>query len=233
MPEAGSTLIFETGSQSRKGGVDMTLRIGDRAPNFKARTTHGPIDLYDWMGDDWALLFSHPADFTPVCTTELGEVARMQPEFERRGVKVIGLSADTLDNHEEWVKDIEDTQGVKLNYPVIADPDHNVADRYDMLHTDGDLMAAGRTAFVIDSDKRIRLMITYPESTGRNFDEILRAIDSLKLTTDFGLATPVNWVRGQDVIVPPSLSADEVERLFPKGYTEVNRYLRTAADPAS
>jgi len=210
----------------------MALRLGDKAPNFTAQTTTGNIDLYEWMGDDWALFFSHPADFTPVCTTELGQVAKMKKEFDRRGVKVIGLSIDSLEDHKRWLRDIEETQGVRLNYPVIADPQRKVADRYDMVHTNGDLMVAGRSAYVIDSDKKIRLVITYPESTGRNFGELLRAIDSLKLTTDYGLATPVNWMRGQDVIVPPSLSDDEARKRFPHGWTEVNHYLRMVADPA-
>lgn len=209
----------------------MALRIGDRAPNFKARTTEGPIDFYEWMGKDWAFLFSHPADFTPVCTTELGQVARMKEEFDRRGVKVLGLSIDSIEDHKKWALDIEETQGVKLNFPVIADPKRLVADAYDMVHMNGDLMAAGRAAFVIDSNKKIRLIISYPETTGRNFHEILRAIDSLKLTTDYGVATPANWVSGQDVIILPSLSDQQIRDRFPNGWTEHTHYLRTVADP--
>lgn len=209
----------------------MALRIGDKAPNFKAQTTNGPIDFYDWLGDDWVFLFSHPADFTPVCTTELAQVARMKGDFDRRGVKVLGLSVDSLEDHKKWIGDIEDTQGVKLNFPVIADPKRVVADKYDMIQMNGDLMAAGRSAFVIDNKKKIRLMITYPETTGRNFHEVLRAIDSLQLTTDYRVATPANWVSGQEVIILPTLSEQEVRERFPMGWTEHTHYLRMVADP--
>jgi alkyl hydroperoxide reductase subunit AhpC len=209
----------------------MALRIGDEAPDFKAQTTNGPIDFYEWMGDEWVFLFSHPADFTPVCTTEIGQVARMKEEFDRRGVKVLGLSVDSLDDHKRWVSDIEETQRVKLNFPVIADSKRLVADTYGMIQLNGDLMAAGRSAFVIDSDKKIRLIITYPETTGRNFHEILRAIDSLMLTDKYGVATPANWVSGQEVIILPSLSDQEIRDRFPKGWTEHTHYLRMVDDP--
>ena len=209
----------------------MALKLGDRAPNFKAQTTEGSIDFYEWMGNDWALLFSHPADFTPVCTTELGYVARMKREFERRGVKVIGLSVDTLSNHKRWLTDIEETQGVRLNYPVIADPKREVADLYGMIHTNGNALTTGRSVYVIDADKKVRLILTYPESTGRNFDEILRAIDSLQLTSDYEVATPVNWTRGQDVMILPSVSKELATKRFPMGWKEQNAYIRMVPDP--
>jgi len=209
----------------------MALKLGDRAPNFKAQTTEGSIDFHEWMGNDWALLFSHPADFTPVCTTELGHVARMKREFERRGVKVIGLSVDTLSNHKRWLTDIEETQGVRLNYPVIADPKREVADLYEMIHTNGNALTTGRSVYVIDADKKVRLILTYPESTGRNFDEILRAIDSLQLTSDYEVATPVNWTRGQDVMILPSVSKELATKRFPMGWKEQNAYIRMVPDP--
>jgi len=210
----------------------MTIQVGDIAPNFEAQTTNGNIDLYDYMGDDWLFFFSHPADFTPVCTTELGEVARIKHRFDKRRVKVLGLSVDNLQDHRAWIKDIEKVQGVKLNFPVIADPDRTVADLYGMIQgSNGNLMAAGRLAMVIDTNKKVRLTICYPESTGRNFNEILRAIDSLKLTEEWGVATPANWVQGDNVIISPTTTNDEARSLFPKGWTEHNRYLRMVADP--
>jgi alkyl hydroperoxide reductase subunit AhpC len=209
----------------------MALRLGDTAPDFQAQTTHGPVDFHSWMGDDWAVLFSHPADFTPVCTTELGYLAKLKPEFDRRGIKVIGLSVDSVSDHEAWSQDIEDTQGVKLNFPLIADSDRKVADAYDMIHPNADNTATVRSVFVIDDSKVIRLIITYPASTGRNFDEILRAIDSLKLTSDHMVATPVNWMRGEDVIIVPSLSNEEAKRRFPHGWDEQKPYLRVVPDP--
>ncbi len=171
----------------------MAIRLGDTAPNFKTQTTEGEIDFYDWMGDDWAILFSHPKDFTPVCTTELGVVAKLKSEYNKRGVKVIGVSVDGVKEHEGWSKDIEDTQGVKLNFPLIADSDRKVSDKYDMIHPNANDTLTVRSVFVIDNNKKVRLTLTYPASTGRNFDEILRAIDSLKLTTEHPVATPVNW----------------------------------------
>jgi alkyl hydroperoxide reductase subunit AhpC len=209
----------------------MALKLGDKAPNFKAQTTQGSIDFYEWMGNDWALLFSHPADFTPVCTTELGCVAKMKREFDRRGVKVVGLSVDTLSNHKQWLTDIEETQKVSLNYPVIADPKREVADLYGMIHTNGDVLTTGRSVYVIDANKKVRLIITYPESTGRNFDEILRAIDSLQLTSDYEVATPVNWKRGQDVMILPSVSKELATKRFPMGWKEQNSYIRLVPDP--
>jgi alkyl hydroperoxide reductase subunit AhpC len=209
----------------------MALNLGDKAPNFKAQTTQGSIDFYEWMGNDWALLFSHPADFTPVCTTELGYVAKIKREFDRRGVKVIGLSVDSLGNHKKWLADIEETQKVSLNYPVIADPKREVADLYGMIHTNGNVLTTGRSVYVIDADKKVRLIITYPESTGRNFDEILRAIDSLQLTSDYEVGTPVNWTRGQDVVILPSVSKELAMKRFPMGWKEQNSYLRMVPDP--
>jgi alkyl hydroperoxide reductase subunit AhpC len=210
----------------------MTIQVGHTAPNFEAQTTNGRIDLYDWMGDDWLFFFSHPADFTPVCTTELGQVARMKHKFDKRKVKVLGLSVDDLQDHRAWLKDIESTQGVKLNFPVIADPDRTIADLYGMIQgSNGNIMTAGRLATIIDAAKKVRLTLCYPESTGRNFNEILRAIDSLKLTAEYGVATPANWVQGDNVIISPATSNDEARSLFPNGWTEHNHYLRTVADP--
>jgi len=209
----------------------MALKLGDKAPNFKAQTTQGSIDFYEWMGNDWALLFSHPADFTPVCTTELGYVAKIKRDFDRRGVKVIGLSVDTLSDHKRWLSDIEETQKVSLNYPLIADPKREVADLYGMIHTNGNVLTTGRSAYVIDANKKVRLIITYPESTGRNFDEILRAIDSLQLTSDYEVGTPVNWTRGQDVVILPSVSRELAIKRFPMGWKEQNSYLRMVPDP--
>ena len=209
----------------------MAIRLGDTAPNFKATTTTGEIDFYEWMGDKWAVLFSHPKDFTPVCTTELGAVAKLKPEFDKRGIKVIGLSVDGVKDHEGWSKDIEETQGAKLNFPLIADPDRKVSNLYDMIHPNANDTLTVRSVFVIDNNKKVRLTITYPASTGRNFDEVLRVIDSLKLTSDYQVATPVNWKHGDDVIIVPSLSADEAKKKFPKGWKELKPYLRMVADP--
>src|SRR5688500_18858922 len=189
----------------------MALRLGDIAPDFQADTTEGPISFHEWIGDSWAVLFSHPKDFTPVCTTELGYVARCKPDFEKRGVKVIGLSVDKTDSHKKWAEDMKETQGAALNFPVIADPDHTVAELYDMIHPEMSDVFTVRSVFVIGPDKKIKLMITYPASPGRNFDEILRVIDSLQLTAKYGVATPVNWKDGDDVIIVPSLS-DEAAR---------------------
>jgi alkyl hydroperoxide reductase subunit AhpC len=211
----------------------MALKLGDKAPNFKAQTTQGSIDFYEWMGNDWALLFSHPADFTPVCTTELGYVAKIKRDFDRRGVKVIGLSVDSLSDHKKWLSDIEETQKVSLNYPLIADPKREVADLYGMIHTNGNVLTTGRSVYVIDANKKVRLIITYPESTGRNFDEILRAIDSLQLTSDYEVATPVNWTKGQDVVILPSVSKELAMKRFPMGWKEQNSYLRMVPDPRS
>lgn len=209
----------------------MAIRLGDEAPNFRAMTTEGEIEFYDWMGRDWAILFSHPKDFTPVCTTELGRVAKLRSEFERRGIKVIGLSIDNLADHERWSKDIEETQGERLNFPLIADPDRTVSTLYDMIHPNADDTMTVRSVFVIDSEKRVRLTLTYPASTGRNFDEILRAVDSLKLTSEHKVATPVNWNHGEKVIIAPALTPAEAKERFPDGWEELTPYLRLVPDP--
>jgi thioredoxin-dependent peroxiredoxin len=207
----------------------MSIRLGDIAPNFQADTTEGPIDFYQWMGDGWAVLFSHPKDYTPVCTTELGEVARIKSEFDKRNVKVIGLSVDPLDSHRGWVKDIEETQNCQMNFPMIADPDRKVADLYGMIHPNASDTFTVRSVFVIGPDKKVKLMITYPASTGRNFLEILRVIDSLQLTSKHSVATPVNWNTGDDVIIVPALSDEAARQKFPGGWTTVKPYLRVLA----
>jgi len=210
----------------------MAIRLGDTAPNFKAQTTEGDIDFYEWMGKDWAILFSHPKDFTPVCTTELGNVAKLKPQFTKRGVKPIGLSVDPLKDHKGWSKDIEETQGVALNFPLIADADRKVSTLYDMIHPNADATFTVRSVFVIDNDKKVRLTLTYPASTGRNFDEILRAIDSLKLTSNYQVATPVNWKHGEKVIIVPTVTNEQAKKKFPEGWEEVKPYLRLVADPS-
>ena len=209
----------------------MTLQLGDTAPDFEADTTDGTLKFHEWMGDDWAVLFSHPADFTPVCTTELGEVARLKPEFDKRGVKVIGLSVDPLEDHRDWAGDIAETQGHALNFPLVADPDREIADLYGMIHPQADDSFTVRSVFVIGPDKKVKLTLTYPASTGRNFEEILRIIDSLQLTADHSVATPVNWQQGEDVIIVPSLSDEEAREKFPKGWETVKPYLRVTPQP--
>ena len=209
----------------------MALRLGDTAPDFTASTTEGPVSFHSWMGDDWAILFSHPKDFTPVCTTELGEVARLKPEFAKRGVKVIGLSVDPADSHTEWAKDIHETQGHALNFPLIADADRKVSDLYDMIHPNANDTLTVRSVFVIDANKKIRLVLTYPASTGRNFAEILRTVDSLQLTDKHKVATPVNWQNGDDVIIVPALTDDEAKKRFPDGWRTVKPYLRVVSQP--
>jgi alkyl hydroperoxide reductase subunit AhpC len=209
----------------------MALRLGDIAPDFTADTTEGPISFHDWLGNSWAVLFSHPKDFTPVCTTELGYMARIKPDFDKRGVKVIGLSVDQADSHKRWAQDIEETQGSALNFPVIADPDHKVAELYDMIHPEISDIFTVRSVFVIGPDKKVKLMITYPASTGRNFDEILRVIDSLQLTAKYSVATPVNWKDGEDVIIVPSLSDEDAKGRFPAGWRAVKPYLRITPQP--
>lgn len=211
----------------------MSIQLGDTAPDFTAETTQGRIRLYDWMGDGWAILFSHPKDFTPVCTTELGEVARLKPEFDKRNVKVIGLSVDPLDAHDRWADDIKETQGYELNFPLIADPDRTISDMYGMIHPQADDTFTVRSVFIIGADKKVKLMITYPASTGRNFEEILRVIDSLQLTADFSVATPVNWRYGEDVIIIPALSDDEARDKFPEGWNSVKPYMRVIHQPSS
>jgi thioredoxin-dependent peroxiredoxin len=209
----------------------MALRLGDEAPDFTADTTEGSINFYDYLGSGWGVLFSHPKDFTPVCTTELGAVAKLKPEFEKRGVKVIGLSVDGLDNHKGWSADIEETQGVKLNFPVIADADHKVSDLYDMIHPNANDTLTVRSVFIIGADKKVKLIITYPASTGRNFDEILRVIDSLQLTANYQVATPVNWKEGEDVIIVPAVSDEDAKAKFPKGWKTLKPYLRVTPQP--
>ena len=209
----------------------MTLQLGDLAPDFQAQTSTGPISLHEWAYERWVILFSHPKDFTPVCTTELGYVARLKPEFDRRGVKALGLSVDSLDSHGRWAQDIRDTQGIPLNFPIIADANRKVARLYGMIHPQHDELYTVRTVFVIDPSKRIRLTLTYPQTTGRNFDEILRIIDSLQLTDRHGVATPVNWRPGQEVIIAPSVSDADAHRRFPRGWRTMTSYLRLTPDP--
>ncbi len=216
----------------------MSLRINDIAPNFKAKTTQGPIDFHQWIGNSWAILFSHPKDFTPVCTTELGYMAKIEPEFTKRNTKLIGLSIDPVESHSKWVGDIEETQGATVKYPMIGDTDLNVAKLYNMLPAEEAGSSDGRTAatnatvrsvFIIGPDKKIKLMLTYPMSTGRNFDEILRALDSLQLTARENVATPVNWKPGEDVIIPASLSDDAAKQKYPQGFKTLKPYLRTVS----
>jgi len=209
----------------------MAIRLGDTAPDFTAQTTEGKINLYDYLGDSWGVLFSHPKDFTPVCTTELGEVAKLKPEFDKRNVKVLGLSVDKLDNHKGWAADIEETQGAKLNFPVIADEDHKVSDLYDMIHPNANDTMTVRSVFIIGADKKVKLIITYPASTGRNFDEILRVIDSLQLTANHSVATPVNWKDGEDVIIVTAVSDEDAKAKFPKGWKTLKPYLRVTPQP--
>lgn len=210
----------------------MALRIGDIAPNFKAVTTQGDLDFYTWAGNSWVVFFSHPRDYTPVCTTELGTVARMKPDFDKRNVKAIGLSVDPIQDHHGWAKDIEETQGSALNFPLVADPDRSIANSYDMIHPNANDTFTVRSVFVIDPNKKIRLILTYPASTGRNFQEILRVIDSLQLTDTHKVATPADWKDGQDVIIAPSLKDErEINRLFPKGYKALKPYLRMTPQP--
>ncbi|MCB9284106.1 MAG: peroxiredoxin [Lewinellaceae bacterium] len=209
----------------------MVLRLGDTAPNFKAQTTHGDIDFYEWLGNSWGLLFSHPADFTPVCTTELGRTAALKGEFEKRNVKAIALSIDPLDSHHEWIKDIEETQSVSMNFPIIADADRKVAELYDMIHPNQTEKFTVRSVFIIDPQKKVRLTLTYPPSTGRNFLEILRVIDSLQLTSYHSVATPVDWEQGEDVVILPSISNEDAKERFPKGFTTVKPYLRMTPQP--
>jgi alkyl hydroperoxide reductase subunit AhpC len=209
----------------------MSLRLGDTAPDFSAESSEGQISFHQWLSDRWAVLFSHPRDFTPVCTTELGYVARLKPEFEKRGVKAIGLSIDPVDSHKGWLKDIQETQGHAVNFPIIADPDKKVADLYGMMHPAHDEVYTVRTVFVIDPKKKIRLMITYPQTTGRNFDEILRVIDSLQLTDAHRVATPVNWKQGEDVIIVPAVTDEEARAKFPQGWKALKPYLRLTPQP--
>ncbi len=221
-------------------GLQMTLRINSVAPDFKADTTQGPIEFHKWIGDGWAILFSHPKDFTPVCTTELGYMAGLNPEFQKRNTKILGLSVDPVANHEKWAKDIEETQGHAVTYPMIGDPELKVAKAYDMLPEDAGSTSEGRTAannatvrsvFVIGPDKQIKAMLTYPMNTGRNFDEVLRILDSVQLTAKHMVATPVNWKHGQDVIIPPAVTDEQAKAKYPNGFKTIKPYLRTVAQP--
>jgi alkyl hydroperoxide reductase subunit AhpC len=209
----------------------MALRLGDEAPDFTAESTEGTINFYDYLGDGWGVLFSHPKDFTPVCTTELGMVSKLKPEFDKRNTKVVGLSVDPLDSHSKWAGDIEETQGAKLNFPLIADPDRKVSDLYDMIHPNANDTLTVRSVFIVGPDKKVKLIITYPASTGRNFDEILRVIDSLQLTAKYSVATPVNWKEGEDVIIVPAVSDEDAKAKFPKGWKALKPYLRVTPQP--
>lgn len=209
----------------------MAIRLGDTAPDFKAETTAGEISFHEWLGEDWGILFSHPADFTPVCTTELGTVAKLKGEFAARGVKVAAVSVDPLDSHNAWIADINETQNTSVDYPIIADPDRVVADAYDMIHPNADDTLTVRSVFVIDPAKKVRLTLTYPAATGRNFDEILRVVDSLQLTTNFQVATPANWQDGDDCIISNVIPEDELDERFPDGYETIKPYLRTTRQP--
>jgi alkyl hydroperoxide reductase subunit AhpC len=218
----------------------MSIRIGDQAPNFKAQTTEGPIDFHQWIGDSWAVLFSHPKDFTPVCTTELGYMAKLKPEFDKRGVKIIGLSVDPVDKHKQWAQDIKETQGHAPNYPMIGDTDLSISKAYDMLPADLEGSCEGRTpadnqtvrnVFVIGPDKKVKLQIAYPMSTGRNFDEVLRVVDSLQLTAKHKVSTPVNWKQGDDVIIAGSVSDDDAKKTYPSGWKSPKPYIRIVPQP--
>jgi len=208
-----------------------TLKLGDTAPNFDAETSIGKINFYDYLGDSWGILFSHPADFTPVCTTELGAAAKYKDAFKKRNVKMIALSVDGVESHKEWIKDINETQHTKVDFPIIADEDKKISKLYDMIHPKADNTLTVRSVYVISPDKTIKLMITYPASTGRNFDELLRVIDSLQLTADHKVSTPANWKKGEDVVISPSISNEEAKKMFPKGFKEVKPYLRLTPEP--
>ncbi|AWV97202.1 peroxiredoxin [Arcticibacterium luteifluviistationis] len=209
----------------------MSLRLGDIAPDFTSETTQGKISFHEWLGDSWGMLFSHPADFTPVCTTELGKTALLSGEFEKRNVKVLAVSVDGLDSHNKWIPDIEEVSNVKMNFPIIADENRKVAELYDMIHPNASASATVRSVFIIGPDKKIKLTLTYPASTGRNFTELLRVIDSLQLTADYSVATPADWKDGDDAIVVPSISTEDAIKKFPKGVREVKPYLRYTPQP--
>lgn len=209
----------------------MSLRLGDVAPNFKAKTSEGEIDFYEYLGNSWGVLFSHPADYTPVCTTELGRTAALKDEFEKRNVKVIALSVDSVESHKGWINDINETQNVEVNFPIIGDENREIALAYDMIHPNASLTATVRSLFVIAPDKTIKLTITYPASTGRNFQEILRVIDSLQLTANYSVATPVDWKDGEDVVVVPAIKTEDIPAKFPKGHKIIKPYLRTTPQP--
>jgi alkyl hydroperoxide reductase subunit AhpC len=209
----------------------MSLRLGDTAPNFQAKTSQGDIDFYEFLGDSWGVLFSHPADYTPVCTTELGKTAQLKDDFAKRNVKVLALSVDPLEKHLGWINDINETQNTDVQFPIIADEDRKVSDLYDMIHPNASETFTVRSLFIIGPDKKVKLMITYPASTGRNFNEILRVIDSLQLTANYSVATPANWVDGEDVIVTPAVKTEDIPGRFPKGHKIIKPYLRTTPQP--
>lgn len=209
----------------------MSLQLGDTAPNFKASTTEGEIDFYEYLGDSWGVLYSHPSDYTPVCTTELGKTASLKGEFDKRNVKVLALSVDDLESHKGWVNDINETQHVQVNFPIIADPERKIAEAYGMIHPNASATATVRSVYVIGPDKKVKLTITYPASTGRNFQEILRVIDSLQLTAEYSVATPADWKDGEDVIVVPAIKTEDIPAKFPKGFKEIKPYLRTTPQP--
>ncbi|PVH24147.1 peroxiredoxin [Sphingobacterium corticibacter] len=209
----------------------MSLRLGDDAPNFQAQTTVGEIDFYDYTKDSWVVLYSHPSDYTPVCTTELGRTAQLKQEFEARNVKVLALSVDSVEDHHEWIKDINETQNTTVDFPVIADKDRKIAELYDMIHPNASATATVRSVFVIGPDRKVKLTLTYPASTGRNFQEILRVIDSLQLTANYSVATPADWKHGEDVIVVPAIKTEDIPAKFPKGHKEIKPYLRTTPQP--
>lgn len=210
----------------------MSLQLGDTVPNFTQASSNGEIDFYKWAGDSWVVLFSHPADFTPVCTTELGAVAKLKPEFDKRNAKVLALSVDNVESHKGWIGDIEETQSTQLNYPILADPERKVSDLYGMIHPNANNTLTVRSVFIIDPQKKLRLTLTYPASTGRNFDEILRVIDSLQLTDNYQVATPADWKEGDDCVIVPSIKdPQELKQKFPKGYKEVKPYLRMTPQP--
>lgn len=209
----------------------MSLRLGDTAPNFTAETTQGKIDFYEYLGDSWGIFFSHPADYTPVCTTELGSAARLKDEFDKRNVKMIAISVDGIDSHHGWVKDINETQNTEVNYPIVADEDKKVSTLYDMIHPNASENFTVRSVFIIGPDKKIKLTLTYPASTGRNFPELLRVIDSLQLTANYSVATPADWKYGEDVVISPAIKTEDIPAKFPKGHKEIKPYLRTTPQP--
>ncbi|MDG1843197.1 MAG: peroxiredoxin [Nitrospinaceae bacterium] len=229
------TLFFSEGYFFINNGMErkstMTIRLGDTAPDFTAETTEGTIKFHEWLGDGWAILFSHPKDYTPVCTTELGRVANLKGEFDKRNVKVIAVSVDPLESHKGWIKDINETQSCTMNYPIIADPDRNVATIYGMIHPNALDNLTVRSVFIIGPDKKVKLQLTYPASTGRNFDEIMRVIDSLQLTANYQVATPADWKQGDDCVVVPAIKTEDIPAKFPKGFKEVKPYLRMTPQP--
>lgn len=209
----------------------MALRLGDTAPNFTAETTHGTLDFYEYLGDSWGIFFSHPGDYTPVCTTELGSAAKLKDEFDKRNVKMIALSVDGIDSHHGWVRDINETQQTEVNYPIVADEDKKISVLYDMIHPNASENVTVRSVFIIGPDKKIKLTLTYPASTGRNFQELLRVIDSLQLTANYSVATPADWKHGDDVVITPAVKNEDIPSKFPKGHKEIKPYLRTTPQP--